>query len=134
MKFNIKTFQDSPDADSSLGGESDRILPGLPVILCKIKRIPYHRKSLTRDLSFANFICFLYRRHPGASPRISGAFCRRRATALITTSLKPWHAAVKIKRGIDVLPKWFASWRLSVNVRKSQAVSVGPHRKLPPPL
>lgn len=55
------------------------------------------------------------------------------ATYLVS-SISPKHAvAVKMQHALHALPEWLDKWRLSVNVRKTEALLTG-HRLLPPPL
>lgn len=50
--------------------------------------------------------------------------------AYVTTSL---NATSRMQRVLDELPHWLASWRIRVNVAKTQALVIG-HNSLPPPL
>ena len=54
--------------------------------------------------------------------------------ALVSTSLSSAHASKKLQRALDLLPAWLAEWRLTLNISKTQCVSFGCHRRLPPPL
>ena len=54
--------------------------------------------------------------------------------ALLTTSLNPKYAALKLQRALDLLPDWLAEWRLTLNIAKTQAISFGYHLRQPPPL
>lgn len=45
--------------------------------------------------------------------------------AYIATSIRTNHAVMKMQRTLDALPDWLSKWRLSINVDKTQALSVG---------
>ena len=54
--------------------------------------------------------------------------------ALLTKSLNPEHAAIKLQRVLDLLPGWLSEWRLTLSVAKTQAISFGSRPRPPPPL
>lgn len=54
--------------------------------------------------------------------------------AFYRSSTNASFAARKLQTTLDALPAWLARWRLSVNVAKTQAITIGNCRQLPPPL
>lgn len=51
--------------------------------------------------------------------------------AYIATSIRTSHAIAKMQRTPDALPDWLSKWRLSINVDKTQALSVGTRLTVP---